>query len=191
MNWNQQISFVKNKLARMCGILYRVRNNLTPESLTSIYYTLCYPHLTYCVSVWACTWQSFIKKISVAQNKIFRCIFYMNKFESTRNIPITHNFLSFTNIHKYFLLLSIYKYLAQYCGAQPFRLVHTSYNTRGNNVNLIYPHFRTSLFKHCILYSGPQIWNSLPVQIKSLLNSANLSSFKKTVKTYLYNCQNN
>ena len=115
----------------------------------------------------------------------------MNKFESTRNIPITHNFLSFTNIHKYFLLLSIYKYLAQYCGAQPFRLVHTSYNTRGNNVNLIYPHFRTSLFKHCILYSGPQIWNSLPVQIKSLLNSANLSSFKKTVKTYLYNCQNN
>ena len=102
MNWNQQISFVTNTLARMCGILYRIRNYLTPESLTSNYYTLCYPHLTYCVSVWACTWQSFIKKISVAQNENFRCMFYMNRFQSTRNIINTQNFLNFTNIHKYF-----------------------------------------------------------------------------------------
>ena len=142
VNWNRQITFVTTKSARMCGILYRIRNNLTPESLTSIYYTLCYPHLTYCVSVWACTWPSFVKKISIAQNKIFRCMFYMNRYESTRNILNTHNFLSFTNIHKYFVVLGIYKYLTQYCGAQPFRLVHTPYNIRGNNLNLTCPHFR-------------------------------------------------
>lgn len=41
-SWNEQISFVKNKLGKMCGILHRIRNNLTPESLTRIYYTLCY-----------------------------------------------------------------------------------------------------------------------------------------------------
>ena len=190
VNWNEHISFVTNKLAKMCGILYRIRNNLTPESLTSIYYTLCYPHLIYCVSVWACTWQSFIKKITIAQNTIFRCIFYLNKFESTRNIMYTQNFLTFTNIHKYFVMLSIYKYLTQYCGGQPFSLVRTSYNIRGNNVNLIIPQYRTTLFKHSVLYFGPQMWNSFPLQIKNLLYSGNLSIFKKSVKTYLYTSQN-
>lgn len=174
----------------MCGILYRIRNNLTPESLTSIYYTLCYPHLIYCVSIWACTWQSFVKKIRIAQNKIFRCMFYLNKFESTRNLIHTQHFLTFTNIRKYFVLLSIYKYLTQYCGAHPFSLVSTSYNIRGNNVDLISPQYRTTLFKHSVLYTDPQMWNLLPLQIKTLQYSGNLSIFKKTMKTYLYTCQN-
>ena len=114
----------------------------------------------------------------------------MNRYESTRNLRTTQNFLSFTNIHKYFVLLSIYKYLTQYRGDQPFRLVHTSYNIRGNDINLICPQFRTALFKHSILCSGPLLWNSLPVEIKNLLCNVSLSTFKKTVKTHLYICQN-
>lgn len=130
------------------------------------------------------------KKIRIAQNKIFRCIFYLNKFESTRNLIHTQHFLTFTNIRKYFVLLSIYKYLTQYCGAHPFSLVSTSYNIRGNNVDLISLQYRTTLFKHSVLYTGPQMWNLLPLQIKTLQYSGNLSIFKKTMKTYLYTCQN-
>ena len=92
----------------MCGILYRVRNNLTPESLTSIYYTLCYPtptSLTVCVSVWACTWPSFIRKISIAQNKISWCIFYMSRFASTRNI-IFSLLQMFINIFCYYYVFT-------------------------------------------------------------------------------------
>lgn len=190
INWNQHISFTVNKLARMCGILYRIRNNLTPEAITSIYYTLCYPHLTYCVAIWACTWQTFIKKVTIAQNKIFRCMFFMSKFESTRNITGTQNFLTFINIHKYFLCYSIFKYFTQYRGDHPFKLVNTPYNTRGNDVNLICPQFRTTLFKLSILCTGPQIWNTLPLNVKTLLQNASPPTFKKSVKTHLYNCQN-
>lgn len=114
----------------------------------------------------------------------------MNKFESTRNIYNEQNFLKFSNIHKHFLLLSIYKYFTQYSGAQPFKLVQTSYNIRGNNVNLMCPQFRTTLFKYSVLCSGPQIWNSLPLEIKMLLHNDNLPTFKRSLKTYLYNCQN-
>lgn len=92
VNWNYQINFVTSKISLICGILYRVRNNLTPEALISIYYTLCYPHLLYCVSVWACTWHSFLKKLTVAQNKIFRCMFFLS--------DLSHKFLSFPNIKK-------------------------------------------------------------------------------------------
>ena len=52
LNWSFQINKVFSKLPRMCGILYRIRDNLTTEALLNICYTLCYPHnMVYCVLV--------------------------------------------------------------------------------------------------------------------------------------------
>ncbi len=98
-NWKYQTNSVITQLSRMCGILYRVRKNLTQEALISIYYTLCYLHLMHCVTVWACTWSSFLRKIQVAQNKIFRCMFYMNKSDSIHKVFSTQKFLNLKNIH--------------------------------------------------------------------------------------------
>ena len=78
--------------------------------MISIYHTLCYPHLTYCVPIWASTWPTFTKKLSVAQNKIIRCIFFfMQKFELKKQVFIDNNILKFPYTHKYFTLLLIFK----------------------------------------------------------------------------------
>ena len=135
------------------------------------------------MSVWACTWHSFLKKLTVAQNKVFRCMFFMTRFESTQGVLSMYRFLSFTNIQKYFVLLSIYKSVTQYQGTQPFRIVTTSHSTRGNNVNVICPQFRTAAFQNSLLCSGPQLWNSLPMQIKGLVNNGSLSLFKRSIKS--------
>ena len=190
INWNYHINLVTSKISKICGILYRVRNNLTPEALISIYYTLCYPHLIYCLSVWSCTWQSFLKKLTVAQNKIFRCMFFMSKFESTKDVLYRYNFLSFSNIQKYFVLLFIYKCITHFQGMQPFRLVATCHRTRSNNLNLVCPQFRTTAFQNSLLYYGPQLWNSLPMHIKGLVNNGSLSLFKRSVKSHFYVLQN-
>ena len=163
------------KLCRMCGILYRVRNYLTQEAFISMYYTLCYPHLIYCVSLWACTWPSFLKNFQIAQNKLFRCIFHMNKLESTHHVISVHKLINFNNIYKYFFLLFICKCLTHFNGNQSFRLVSSSQNTRSNNLNLLCPYFRTVLFKNSLLRSEPHVWNSLPTEIKHLLQSGNVN----------------
>ncbi len=75
----------------------------------------------------------------------------------------------------------IYKCITQYQGAQPFRLVSTSPNARGNNVNLTCPHYRTVLFPNSLLCSEPHGWNSLSVDIKSLVNNGNLALFKRCI----------
>ena len=191
LNWKCQINSVITKLSRFCGILYRIRNNLTPEALISIYYTLCYPHFLYCVSIWACTWPSFVKPLQIAQNKIFRCIFYKKKFDSTHDVLSTYKFLNFSSIHKYSLLLHIYKCLTQQGGTPYYKIVHTSHNTRSNNVNLISPQYRTVLFNNSMFCSGPSIWNCLPVDIKSLVNCGSLSQFKRSLKTHLLSLQIN
>lgn len=77
LNWKRHIDLTCTKLSKVTGVLYRIRHNLTIEAMISIYYTLCYPHLTYCVSVWASTWPTFLNRLNILQNKVIRCMFFL------------------------------------------------------------------------------------------------------------------
>ena len=79
LNWSYHINDVYSKLSRMCGILYKIRNHLTTEALLCIYYTLCYPHFVYCVSLWASTWLSFITKVKNRTKQNFKMYFQFGK----------------------------------------------------------------------------------------------------------------
>ena len=189
LNWNNHIEEVCLKLSRVCGILYRVRNNLTTDAMMSIYYTLCYPYINYCISVWGCTWPSFLEKLVVTQKKIIRCMFFLGKFDSTVDIFIAYNLLNVHSIQKYFLLLTIFRTLIN-SEFHHFHFVDSQYTTRGNNINLQCPRFRTTLFKNSILCHGPHVWNALPRDVKNLILTKNLSRFKNMVKQYLRAPQN-
>lgn len=173
----------------MCGILYRVRHQLTTESMLSIYYTLCYPHLIYCVSIWGSTWPSFLSELLIAQNKIVRCIMFMRNFESVNHIYPQLNILNFRLIKKYFVLLLIYKNVKVFPGNNIFTLVDNAHNTRNNNINLVCPQFRTTLYNKSVLCDGPQVWNSLPADLKKITFTDNLLQFKTKIKSYLYSSQ--
>ena len=176
LNFKYHIDQTLTKFSKITGILYRVRNSLTQEAMISIYFTLCYPHLTYCVSVWGCTWPSFLNRLAVAQNKIFRCIFFLKKIDSTSNLLDELKILKFANIHKYFLLLLLYKCQGQ---NQLFKLVENPSHTRSHNINLICPIFRTILYKNCIFSFGPKLFNALPLELKVLLKNSNIILFKQ------------
>ena len=45
LNWNYQINDVYSKSSKMCGILYKVRNHPTTESMISIYCIIPYATL--------------------------------------------------------------------------------------------------------------------------------------------------
>lgn len=182
LNWKYHIDQTCLKLSKITGILYRIRHNLTTQSLISIYYTLCYPHLIYCVSIWASTWPSFLTKVTVMQNKILRCIFFLKKFESTSHIYSVENILKFPFIHKYFTLLLIYKNLSI---TAVFRIVENEAHTRSNNINLRCPQFRTILFKNSVICFGPKLFNSLPLNKKVLLTTANNFQYKREIKRFL------
>lgn len=117
LNWKQHIERICLKISKTIGILYRIRHDLTIEALLSIYYTLCYPHLIYCVSIWGCTWPSFTIRLIIAQNKIFRCIYFLIKFDSVAHIYAEENVLTFEHVHQYSVILLIYrsKFYIQTC----------------------------------------------------------------------------
>ena len=187
LNWKIHIDKVCLKISELNGILYKIRHKLTTESMISIYHTLCYPHLTYCVPIWASTWPSFTKKLSIAQNKIFRCIFFMQKFESTNQVFIDKNILKFPYIHKYFTLLMIFKSQGK---NSIFNIINNNINTRNNNINLVCPTFRTVSYSNSVISLGPKMFNSLPLDKKLLLTTANISRYKQEIKKILLLQQN-
>ena len=52
LSWQQHISNVKGKVARALGIICKAKKNLSKESLITLYYSIIYPYLIYCVEVW-------------------------------------------------------------------------------------------------------------------------------------------
>ena len=111
------------------------------------------------------------------------------KFDSTSCIYPQLNLLNFKFIKTYFVLLLIYKNVNIFPGKKLFTVLDSIRNTRSSNVNLVCPQFHTSLYKNSVLCTGPQLWNSLPTDLKYLLCTNNVLQFKKKIKSYLYSCQ--
>ena len=52
LSWQKHVSIVKGKIARGLGVICKARKSLSTNSLMTLYYSLIYPHFTYCVEVW-------------------------------------------------------------------------------------------------------------------------------------------
>ena len=74
----------------------------------------------------------------------------------------------------------------EYQSTDIFIFINHSHDTRRSYNNLICPQARTTLLKNSILCAGPNLWNSIPEQLKSLTN---LTAFKNQVKKYIFSIQ--
>ena len=49
LKWKQHIDYIKNKISKSIGIIYKARNYVNTHTLRNLYYTFVYPYLIYCV----------------------------------------------------------------------------------------------------------------------------------------------
>ena len=52
LNWQEHIACIKSKISKSIGILYKAKRVFRSSTLLSLYNTLIYPYLMYCVEVW-------------------------------------------------------------------------------------------------------------------------------------------
>ena len=116
-----------------------------------------------------------------------RCMFFLKRFDSVARIYSERNILKVTFIHIYFALLLIYK---NYVKNEIFKLIEHVSNTRRNNINLICPVFRTTLYKNSVMCSAPKLFNDMPLEIKRLLTTSNINIYKRETKKYVLCLQN-
>ena len=52
MSWIQYIAYVKNKVAKVIGIMFKARSYLDRRSLINLYNAYIFPYLIFCVESW-------------------------------------------------------------------------------------------------------------------------------------------
>ena len=72
LNWIDHITYVKAKISKGIGIMYKARKYLNKNTLKNLYHAYIYPYLTYCVEAWGCASKCHLNSLFLLQKKILR-----------------------------------------------------------------------------------------------------------------------
>ena len=72
LTWKSHIHNVARKVSKAIGIIYKSSFCLNNSSLRMLYFSLIYTYLLYCVSVWASTYPSNLRKLITLQKRVVR-----------------------------------------------------------------------------------------------------------------------
>ena len=177
LNFSNHINLICAKVSRTAGVLTRVRSFVPMHVLINLYYALVYPYLLYGILVWGDTAAVHLKPLEVLQKKIIRIITSSNFFSPSLPLFYENRILRLKDIFHY--QLGIFMYGRRALGQLPYP--QHSYETRYCE-NVVVSFQRLTQCRKSLSFSGPRLWNSLPVSVRE---SSSVFVFKKKYKNYL------
>ena len=189
LRWSNQIKYVTTKIAAYVGIISKIRHYFPLKIILMYYYSFIHSHIFYAISIWENTYQSNLKPIFILQKKAIRLITFSPFMAHSQPLFLSLNILPLPKLVQFSIIVFMFKIKNNYLisnlmKANVLKSVHT-YNTKLNcNHNYFIQSIKSNYGKFNISYLGPIIWNSLPSEIKILLN---LMIFKLKSKHVLLN----
>ena len=186
LTWKSHISYICKKISKSVGIMYRFRFFLSSNTKLSLYYTLIYPYLTYCTTVWSSTYVTNLNRIFLLQKRAVRAMTNSNHLAPSAPLFAQLNILYIFKVNSLYIAKFMFSFYHRLLPTAFLNLFMTSgqihnYNTRTS------AHFRphtcrTNIKQFTILFRGPKIWNALPLSITS---SPSLVTFKRKLLDFL------
>ena len=161
---------VSRKISKSIGIIYKSSFYLSAVSLRTLYFSLAYPYLIYCITVWGSTDQTNLKRMITLQKKVIRIISNVLFDAHTDNLFRDHQIWKFTDIYLFQTTKFMFLYtkdLLPNSFNNTFTLTNQihSYNTRNSNCFYIFPCW-TNIRRFSIRFRGPLSYNSLNQEIR-------------------------
>jgi exonuclease III len=190
LNWNTHIKKISMKIARVTGIINKLKNHIPQFILLTIYNALIVPHLNYGILLWGHNPSQLLP----IQKRAIRAITLSSYNSHTDPLFRRLNVLKITDIRKMSELKFYYKYtnnnLPEYflqSYIQTNRQTHAHpRQTRHENMLSIPPH-RHHFFKSNLRYTLVHTVNNLPPHIKSLCHTHSTDTFTKRAKAHIIN----
>ena len=137
---------------------------------------MIYPYLSYNVEVWGTACDKYLTPLVVQQKRVIRTMCGAGKYDHTSALFYELGILKFEDIFKYHVSLRMFRCMSE----GRFTCAH-EVNTR--NRTLAKPTFhRLSQTQRAFSHIGPKVWNSLPINLRSI---SSFRCFKKKLKIYL------
>ena len=174
LKFHDQISHIKTKMSRLCGVSWRLRNHFSYGAAMNMYYACIYSTFAYCISTWGGIFLATQRgnQLLNLQNKIVNNLFA--KFSSSQETCLykKNKLLKMNDVYKLRIATIMYRIMVS--NELP-RISHNidlnypqhEYNTRG--ADLLRPPFpRVEAIRMGYQYQIIDIWNNIPLTIKQM-----------------------
>ena len=191
LSWKYHLSELSKKLARCCGMFFKIRNMVPHEVLICLYNALFLSFLQYGIIVWGQTFNTYLDPLFKIQKKTVRAISFQPPLSPSSPIFKDLQLLELSAIFRLKLLTFVFDSIhgnLPICFNNFFLLgssVH-QYCTRQANKGDLYLVNRNTLQYglKSLRYLGAKLWNDVPVEIRNI-RLKNL--FKLQLKIHLQN----
>ena len=188
LTWNEHIKQLRNKLSKVCGILYITKPYLTKTSMLLIYSALIYSNLIYCNTIWGAASKQALRPLDVVHKRAIRVIEGLKKMDHTNDTFYKHKLLKLHDINILTCSVFVFKCLNGLAINNFFTYQHNArYPSRSTNV-LELPFVSSCQSQTHIKCHGVNEYNKLPNEIKG---KRTLYSYKNSLKQYLLEKYNN
>ena len=186
LTWEKHILMIKSKVAKGIGILCKARKVFPIAILRTLYYSLIYPHLTYCIEVWGNTSKLHLDSLFLMQKKVVRVITSAGYTAHTDPLFANLQLLKLSQIYSFFIMTFVFKFTKGMLPKVflPFfqRNCEVSSKTTRNSHKLYQPKFKTTLYKNSFKYQCVIEWNA---KIDDIDDKCSVHTFKKRIKAIL------
>ena len=191
LTWRYHISELSKKLARTCGILFKVKCLLPRSILIMLYNALFLSFVQYGIIVWGQTFASYLEPIFKLQKRAVRAISHQTFLAHSYPIFKELKLLRIDDVFKTKLLTFVYESINKltpvyfhnfFCHVTSIHSHNTRQSTSGGQFLAQRNTLQYGL--RSIRYTGAKQWNGLPTTMRF---SSSKFLFKKHLKDYFLN----
>ena len=189
LTWYNHINYISLKISRSLHVMNRIKHLVPKKTLLTLYYSLIYPHLNYCVIIWGSACKNALNRIKVLQKRAIRILDKNHWLAHTDSIFKHFQIIKLEDIYSLSCLIFMYKLkhnlLPDSCNN--LATIRTANLTISRHYDLrseqefVVPKHRTMAREKCIKIRGPKLWKKLPDEVKK---QPTLPSYKKSLKQH-------
>ena len=161
----------------------RIRNVLSDKHTEMLVHAVISSRIDYCNSLFFNMNKSNIQKLQKLQNSAARLIARKNRRHPVSNILVDLHWLRVESRIMFKILLIVHKCVRGTC-SNNLSITYKNFNGRPNDFLLLETKpVQTKYGKRTFDFTGPRLWNALPLNTRM---EENTQSFKRQIKTILF-----
>jgi len=185
LTWKTHVYKVCNTVSKKIGILYRIRHFVSRKVLVMLYNAFILPHMTYGLEVWGAANKTNLNSVLILQKRIARVLAFKDYRHPSAPLFLELKLLDIYKQYRYMICVFMHDLINNnlpHRFTDYFSFINHPYETRTKSkCNINVTKFQTNVGKQSISYSGPDLWNQLPI---SLRQNKKRKSFCNALKQY-------
>ena len=110
LSFKPHIAYVKGKISKSLGILYKCKKFFKEETLLTLYNSFVYPYFIYCITIWGSTYQTYLDPLVKLQKRAIRVVAGVDWLAHTAPLFTKLKLLRLDQIYVYYVELFMFRF---------------------------------------------------------------------------------